>query len=238
MPGFGVARDLKKKITSVPVMELPLPSSSRCSHGRCPGWDFCMAQGCHGGSRWVVAFCKIPLPRLLVLGGGGGCGDYALQGLLKTCPNLQEMRSDATYGGPGRCLVGPCLSFPACTSVAHPAPETPGMELEGFSSQQTVSGMSHRARAHPCGHKPVPKHPCPCCHHCPWEEGQEPSRAPPPHPHSPVLDSAPTWGTHPEHPLPETPKASPPGARTHAKPHNTETFITWPVRLNYLPLEE
>lgn len=48
------------------------------------------------------------------------------------------------------------------------------------------------------------------------------------------------WTRHrprgpPEHPLPETPRKHRSGSTHPRKPRNTETFITWPTGLNYLP---
>lgn len=51
--------------------------------------------------------------------------------------------------------MGPCLSFPACASAAHPAPGAPRMEL-GWR----VSAHSKRRRGCPTGLKPDHGHPC------------------------------------------------------------------------------
>lgn len=98
--------------------------------------------------------------------------------------------------------MGPCLSFPACASAAHPGPGSPqdGAGMEGFSPQQTASGVSHRARARPRAplHPQGPANPCPSTS-VPAATAalgkRDRSRQ----------NSAPTWGAHPEHPLPETP---------------------------------
>lgn len=85
--------------------------------------------------------------------------------------------------------------------------------------------------------KPVPEPLCPCCHHCPRHEGQEPGCAP----SLPLLPHV-RLGTDLGRPSQASPPQDPPKALLpeHAPTQNpnTETFITWPMRLNYLPLEE